>query len=1437
MNERSIFLAALEIADQAGRTAYLDKACGSDEAVRRSVEELLAAHGKPGTFMPGPAAGQATGEWPAAEAPGTRVGPYKLLQLVGEGGMGAVYMAEQEEPIRRLVAVKIIRAGMDSKAILARFEAERQALAMMDHPHIAKVLDTGTTDSGRPFFVMELVKGVPVTKFCDEHQLTLRERLELFVPICQAIQHAHQKGVIHRDIKPSNVLVALYDDKPVPKVIDFGVAKATNQKLTEKTLFTAFGSVVGTLEYMSPEQAKLNQLDIDTRSDVYGLGVLLYELLTGTTPLESSRLKSAAFDEVLRLIREEEPPRPSARLSTASTRPAIAAARRTEPIQLGKALSGELDWIVLKALEKDRTRRYETANGLARDIQRYLSDEPVEACPPTVGYKLRKAYRKNKAAVGVAAGFLVVLTVAAAVSTVLAIQATRSRRLAVAAQQRAEEEKQTAQAVRDFLQKDLLLQASLFDQAEALRQSGGDFAVKPNPTVNELLDRAAAQLTPEKIEAKFPKQPFVQAEVLKTVGDAYFSISNQQQGADLLKRAVELYRAARGPDDPATLAARFKVAMTLIHAGRLDEARAQLESVREAQVRVCGPHHRDTFETRMGLAAVTSFQNRHADAAAQFRQLRDEARSHFGSDDVNAVHAAGCLAQSLRRAGRAKEAVQEMEVIRDTFRRLNVRADHPGYQAMIDELALAYSADGRKQQALALYEEALAAWERAGDPLNPATWLFRHQATWWKYMETGQEEAAIVHFEKNLVAATNIGHEATTRESLYKAYLKLGRGEEALSQAQKSYEAQLKHYGPDHRSWARGRARLFIGQALARLNSHAEAEPWLVEGYDEMLQHKAQMPAYDQSLIAGGKSDILDLYQAMNKPDEAKKWEARQAAARVQEIEEVRKALSPNSPDFFKTTASLAQMYLEADQKEEAIKLFEATHARCTASGWPLDDKSLTALNDLRRVAERAGRNDLAIAMMTAIVAELRKLPSPPQNVLSRHLFGLGFYLSKDLRYAEAEPCLRESLEIQTKLDPGVWYATKIKMWLAFAVLSQKKYAEAEPLLLETYRESAERIAEAPAWETHFPITAADRLIKLYTATGKADEVAKWQAKRVSLLLKEGKTPAILKATQSLTSTYIAEGQYSKAAQSIEQVLAGTDDEVLLEPLSATLVNLYQALERLEEVKKWSERRIPVLQEHLQKAQAAAAQNPTEVRNAAHMLAWAYAHADRSAEAIQQFDKSIHLYKSKGWPSDKVALNSIASFCRAAARAGDPERGIEVTSSILADLRQQPNPPQDVIAAQLYTLGFLLSEAGRHDEAETHLRKALEFQDQQERHLWSTSRTRLFLATALLAQKKYTEAEPLLLACHSEMSLQIQTALLWEKQFLHHAAQRLIELYTALDKPEQAAKWRAEEAKRRLSTENSKSEKQSAEARACQLHQVCTTCNKRRGIERTLWKL
>ena len=439
-DEETLFAEAVGKSAGRARADFLDRACGSDARLRRAVEALLAAHDRAGGILERtlPTLAACDAEGAGWERVGSVVGPYKLLEQIGEGGFGVVYMAEQQHPVRRRVALKVIKPGMDSGQVLARFEAERQALALMDHPNIARVFDAGTTAAGRPYFVMELVRGVPVTDYCDQNQLGARQRLELFVQVCHAVQHAHQKGVIHRDIKPGNVLVTLHDGRPVPKVIDFGIAKAMGQRLTEKTLFTNFAQMVGTPLYMSPEQAELSGLDVDTRSDVYCLGVLLYELLTGTTPFDKERLKRAAYDEVRRIIREEDPPKPSTRISTMGEAvTAVSARRKTDPKRLGQLVRGELDWIVMKALEKDRTRRYETANWLAADVERYLADEPVAACPPTVAYRFGKFARRNKAALTTAVLIAAALLGGAVVSTWQALRAGRAESVARAERDRA----------------------------------------------------------------------------------------------------------------------------------------------------------------------------------------------------------------------------------------------------------------------------------------------------------------------------------------------------------------------------------------------------------------------------------------------------------------------------------------------------------------------------------------------------------------------------------------------------------------------------------------------------------------------------------------------------------------------------------------------------------------------------------------------------------------------------------------------------------------------------------------------------------------------------------------------------------------------------------------------------------------------------------------
>ncbi|HEY2170988.1 MAG TPA: serine/threonine-protein kinase, partial [Candidatus Angelobacter sp.] len=616
---KELFNAALERdADQ--REPFLREACGQDESLRAEVESLLAAHFEASALSEGPFF-SADFDAPAPES----IGPYKLIRKLGEGGMGQVWLAEQVSPLHREVALKLLRAGIFDSGLLKRFQAERQSLAMMDHPAIAKVFDAGSTPSGQPYLVMEYVPGLPITDYCDAKKLSIGERLELFIRTCEGVQHAHQKAIIHRDLKPANILVVEVDGKPSPRIIDFGLAKAATPLLDEKTaLLTQAGSFLGTPGYMSPEQTGSSGQDIDTRTDVYSLGVVLYVLLTGFLPFET---KKKSMQEMLHQIREEDPPRPSARISRAKDFSAFnAAARGLEPAQLVSTLQGDLDWIVMKALEKDRNRRYGTPSELAADVGHYLRHEPVLARPAGTAYRLQKYVRRHRIGVALTAFMVLLLAGFTAVSIWQSVRATRQR-------DRADAETAVAKAVNQFLQDDLLSQAS------SDSQGGAETKPDPDVKVRTLLDRAS-----EKVGKRFANQPLAESAVRRTIGDTYHGLGLFAEAEQHVRRSYELSRDHRGVDDLETIEILEDLSGIVSDQGRRPEALNMAKTVYEVKARKLGPEDPATAVAMQNLGVFYLFERQYAQAEPLFKKALEIQTRSFGYNNIATLNTSDSLA-------------------------------------------------------------------------------------------------------------------------------------------------------------------------------------------------------------------------------------------------------------------------------------------------------------------------------------------------------------------------------------------------------------------------------------------------------------------------------------------------------------------------------------------------------------------------------------------------------------------------------------------------------------------------------------------------------------------------------------------------------------------------------------------------------------------------
>ncbi len=882
---------------EARRADYLNKECAGDDALRAEVESLLAAAASRPDFMAEPTGGGPEGR-SLVEAPGTQVGAYRLLEDIGQGGFGSVFMAQQESPIRRRVALKIIKLGMDTRGVIARFEAERQALAIMDHEHIAKVYDAGTTQSGRPYFVMELVQGEPITKYCDNANMSIAERLDVFVQVCRAVQHAHSKGIIHRDIKPSNILVSTQDGRPHAKVIDFGIAKATEQRLTEKTHFTEFRQMIGTPEYMSPEQAGCTP-DIDARSDVYSLGVLLYELLTGATPFDAKELRSVAYAEIQRIIREVDPPKPSTRLSRLGTLASVASLRRTLPDRLSAIVTGDLDWIAMKAMDKDRGRRYDTASALATDIERHLGGEPVSAAPPSRGYRVRKFVRRNRVAVmaGAAVGAALVLGV---VGTTMGMMKAK-REAARAEEQRtvATHEAEHASAINEFMREVL---------TSVEPQQGG-----ANIRLIDVLVNAS-----ETASQRFAEIPLLEAQVQDLLAGVYSKIGQYGIAKIAADRSHALYLAHAGADAPRTLIAQHGVIGAALNLNRTDEAEPLVSALLPRVERVLGSDDLTTLKVRRSLATVHMLRGRIDDAERLFLELREHPRlanedqlqaailfplcrisqrralaqtqaereanwrrtvemasecversvRASGATSADAYRARALLAQALCDAGSVREAADlARAILAETEGRLE--PCHINRRNAMTALADALAAIGEFGEPADLYLRIIECGRSA--PASDSITLVSNIGDSLKYFErAGRPAEGESLAREGLVMMSKFGGAHASTTAIFDSYLArfasmLGRTDEA----ERGFAALLATEGSLPGVQLRTRLHLFYARHLIEQKRYEDAERSLKRAEEIRGQRVAGSRDRTADEVLCG---FIALYEAWQRPQELKEY-------------------------------------------------------------------------------------------------------------------------------------------------------------------------------------------------------------------------------------------------------------------------------------------------------------------------------------------------------------------------------------------------------------------------------------------------------------------------------------------------------------------------------------------------------------------------------------
>jgi eukaryotic-like serine/threonine-protein kinase len=919
--EEGLFAGALAVAPEA-RASFVRQACGENTALRDRILALLVGHELRESALDQNLPGEMThvaqalqSRAPAVGESASHIGNYALVRRIGEGGFGVVWLAEQQEPVKRQVALKIIRPGMDTKEVVARFESERQALALMDHPNIARVFDGGVTANGRPFFVMELVSGIPITRYCDDQQLGTGARLQLFLQVCRAVQHAHQKGIIHRDLKPSNILVSEQDGVAVPKVIDFGIAKAISGKITDATIMTVQANVMGTPAYMSPEQLELGRNDIDTRSDIYNLGVLLYELLTGQMPFDAQKLSSISFDELRVMIREQEPPRPSTRVTTldVTTREVVARQRKTEYVKLRSTLRGDLDWIVMCCLEKERGRRYETANGLARDIERHLGDEPITARPPSTAYVLKKTIRRHRVAFATSGAIAASLLFAVVASRVEAQRATEAQQSAVAERGRAERARDEAEKHKRTAEVEEARSAQVAQfMKNMLKGVGPQVALGRDTTLlRAILDQEAAR-----VRADVSTQLEVTVDLLETLGLVYTVIGEHRLGEKLLWEAlnryekqhgrknlviarllheigsvVELQGASYRPEGPLREALVLReqflppkhldLAQTRSELGGFlagaqpEEGERLLLAALAVQREALGNLHPDVAHTLCYLSRATRILRRAPEAENMARQSIEIFRHAFGADAMESLESERELARALGAQQRHSEAEQVIRAGLERCGRLFSPA-HPMNADLRLDLSFQLGAQQRLPESEAVAREALDLAQRydlpgpAGQILQRVNQLLREQKRFAEAEQITRRQIELTRpraDEYPLMLALHV-------QQLTGILRAQGRDADAEISAREAL-ALRERPGADTMGWLTQSSRGSVAGILTKLGKFSEAEPFFIAAFEGLTELDRVYPTRTPGYFASTYVGLVTLYQQWGRTEEMERWRQR----------------------------------------------------------------------------------------------------------------------------------------------------------------------------------------------------------------------------------------------------------------------------------------------------------------------------------------------------------------------------------------------------------------------------------------------------------------------------------------------------------------------------------------------------------------------------------